>query len=466
MHNHHVVKQMVKNNKEKQEKKGKGSYIEWWQLSLIGIGSIMGAGFFLGTGLSIKTAGPSILIGYLIAGLTTFFVFNALGEMSVNDPEPGSFRAYASKAYGRSMGFTSGWMYWLSGLLIMSSEIVALSTFMQFWFPHVPLWIFSILFAILGFGINFLGVSNFGKIESLFAVVKIATLVIFILFGALVLFGVIHDKDVITSHHTVLGNMFPNGMKGLWSALIFIFFTFGGIVVVGIASSELKSKKDIPKAGVGLIITLVAMYLFSLFFVLNMVSWTEIDESESPFVTALSAFHIPYMDSIFNIIIISAAFSTMVGALFSISHVMVSLAKSGDAPKALKDKNSRGVAWKALLLTAAGLAVSIVFSFLLPNTVYEYITTAAGVMLILNWVIILASHLKLHPSYSKNKGTFKAFGYPITSIAGIVFILLAISGALFHANERIGLLISLGMIVVIFICYKVIFRHRHEKTNV
>lgn len=69
-----------------------------------------------------------------------------------------------------------------------------------------------------------------------------------------------------------------------------------------------------------------------------MVDWRILNESESPFVTALSAFHIPYIDSIFNLIIISAAFSTMVGALFSITPVLVALSEDGDASKACMKK--------------------------------------------------------------------------------------------------------------------------------
>lgn len=64
MKNHHLIKQAVQHKKEKEIKRGKGN-LQWWQLSLIWIGLIIGVGFFLGTGLSIKLAGPSILIGLL-----------------------------------------------------------------------------------------------------------------------------------------------------------------------------------------------------------------------------------------------------------------------------------------------------------------------------------------------------------------------------------------------------------------
>lgn len=457
MKDDHVVKQKVDHKKLDNIQKGKSSGLSWWQLSLIGIGSIIGAGFFLGTSLSIKTAGPAILINYLIAGLTAFFVFSALAEMTVTQPESGSFRTYAKKAFGESMGFVSGWMYWLAGVLIMSSEVVALATFTRLWFPHVPLWVFSIFYAVIAFGINLLGVKNFGKIESLFAVIKLSTLLIFIVFGILLFTHMISPQSVSLSEKDVIGDFIPTGVKGMWSALIFVFFSFGGIEVVGIASSELKNKNEVPKAGISMLIALVAVYILSIFFVLYMVSWNKIDASKSPFVTALTTFNIPYLDSIFNVIIISAAFSTMVGALFSVTNILISLAEDAAAPKVFATKNSRGVPSKALLLTGLALAVFLTFSFILPGTIYEYITTAAGVMLILNWTIILSSQIKLRPHYHNNS-SFQMIGYPFTSYLGIAFILLTVSGGLLHATQRMGVFISLGLILVIFISYWFLFR--------
>ncbi|MEH7110369.1 amino acid permease, partial [Bacillus sp. JJ1764] len=186
-----TFKQTVSHKESDNEEKGEKGDLAWWQLSLIGIGSVIGAGFFLGTGLSIKTAGPAILINYVIAGITAYFVFSAIAEMTVADPQPGSFRTYAKKAYGRSMGFLSGWIYWLAGIFIMSSEAVALGTFTQYWLPHVPLWMFTVGYVVAAFAINLLGVSNFGKIESLFGIIKLSTLVIFIFFGLLILFHMI-----------------------------------------------------------------------------------------------------------------------------------------------------------------------------------------------------------------------------------------------------------------------------------
>jgi L-asparagine transporter-like permease len=458
MRNEHVVKQTVQEQQKQKAKKGKGHKLHWWQLSLIGIGSVIGAGFFLGTGLSIERAGPSILLDYLIAGIIAFLVFSALAEMSVHDKGTGSFKKYAQEAFGRSMGFMSGWMYWVSGILIMASEITALSLFTQFWFPSVPLWLLMIVYAAAGFSIILLGVKNFGTLESLFAVVKIATLIGFIVFGALFLFGAVSPVDTAKSMENGM-TWFPNGFMGTWTAMIFVLFSFGGIAVVGLMSSELERKADTPKAGLSMVVVLMAMYVLSLFFVVSMVSWTAISEEESPFVTALTAFQIPYIGTIFNLILITAAFSTMVGALFSITKIVVSLGRDGDAPKQFSRFNKRGVATRALGLNAAALAATIVISFLLPSKVYEYLTTAAGIILIMNWVIILASQIKNRRSYEENpskKTYFKMPGSPYTSYLGIVLIGVAITGAGFEDGERIGLFISAGIMAVIFAGYFVV----------
>ncbi len=456
MRNEHIVQQTVQRAQEKKAKAGDDHQLHWWQLTLIGIGSIIGAGFFLGTGLSIERAGPSVLIDYLIAGLIAFLVFSALAEMSVHDEETGSFRKYAQEAFGHSMGFMSGWMYWVSGLLIMASEITALGLFTQYWFPSVPLWLFMIMYTAIGLGINLLGVNNFSTLESLFAVVKLATLIGFIGFGLLFLFDFISPASSVQTEAAKFSSLLPNGLMGTWSAMIFVLFSFGGIAVVGLMSSELKHKDETPKAGLVTVVALTIIYILSIFFVLYMISWSVISEDESPFVTALSQFEIPFISSIFTVILITAAFSTMVGALFSITKVIVSLSHAGDAPKALDKHTKRGVATRALGVNAIALSVMIVISYVLPDKVYEYLTTAAGIMLILNWVVILASQIKNRRHYAEKptkKTYFKMIGSPFTSYLGIALIAVAITGAAFQEGERIGLLISIGIMGVIFISY-------------
>jgi len=434
-------------NKPQSQSSREGTLL-WYQLSLIGVGSVIGAGFFLGTGVSIRIAGPALLIGYLIGGLVAYLVYHALADMSVYDPQPGSFRTYARKAFGPYMGFMSGWIYWVAGVLIMSSEIVALSVFTRFWLPGVPLWIFSVIYSVLGLGVIGLGTGNFGKIESLFGLIKLCTLVVFIGFGLLITTGLVsfaHTAAPVPS----MNPLFPNGLSGLWSALVYVLFSYGGIEVLGVASNELKYKKDAPKAGTVILASLTAIYACSLYFVFRLVNWREINESRSPFVTALLPFHLPFLDSFFNLIIISAAFSTMVGTLFTITQVMVSLSQDGDAPQALSCMNKRNVPLQALLMSASGLAAAICFSFWLQNTIYAYFTTAAGLLLIMNWIIILASYLRNHSSYRSIEDQRSRTGQMLTCYTGIGVIILVVMGSLLRSDERIGCYVALGIVAVI-----------------
>jgi L-asparagine transporter-like permease len=452
------VEQVIEQQRLRKTKPGLDhSSMDWWDLSLIGVGAVIGAGFFLGTALSIQRAGLSILLAYIIGGLIAFKVFSSLAEMSTRDPQEGSFRVYARKAFGPQIGFTSGWMYWLAGVLIMSTEVTALAIFSQFWFPTVPLWVFAASYSALALAINLLGVNDFGKIESLFGVIKISALIIFIIFGLLVASGAISLIRPPASNPGDLKQWFPAGLTGLWSALVFVLFSYGGIEVMGILSHELKQYKDIGKSGKVMLTSLTAVYALALLFIFLMVPGYAVSTAESPFVTALSTFGFGFADSLLNIIIISAAFSTMVGALFGVTNVLVSLANDLDAPLLLAWRNNRGVPVPALSLTGLGLLFAIVMSFLLPNTVYEYLATSAGVMLILNWIIILLSNLKLDPHYaSQHLGiTMKRPTGALLSYVTIGLIILTIAGATIHLSERIGVLFSLSMASLIFISARI-----------
>ncbi|MFL6562623.1 MAG: amino acid permease, partial [Bacillus sp. (in: firmicutes)] len=162
--------------------------MKWWQLSLFGVGCTIGTGFFLGSGLAIKMTGPSILIAFTIAALGTYFVYDALSKMTSKEPLKGGFRSYAKKAYGRWAGFSSGWVYWSSEVLIMGSQLTALSIFSRFWFPNIPLWIFTAIYAVLGLTVILIGVKVLNKIENILAILKISAILMFIVIALLALF--------------------------------------------------------------------------------------------------------------------------------------------------------------------------------------------------------------------------------------------------------------------------------------
>lgn len=416
--------------------------LAWWQLSLIGIGCTIGIGFFLGSALGIKHAGASIIFSFLIGATGTYIVYSRLAKMTIQDPQEGSFCYYAGKAFGKWAEFSCGWNYWCSNILIMGSQLTALGLLSQFWFQDVPLWIFSAGYAVLSFFVVMLGTKGFDKMEDLFAVIKIAAILMFIVIALGIFFGWIKGDAGGGANPgnfpNTIKEWLPMGVKGLWSSLIYAFYAYGGIEVIGLMAMQLKKKEDTLKAGTIMMFLLMILYVGSLGLAVSLASFNKFTEKESPFVTALTNYDLAFFPHVFNGAIIIAGFSTMTAALFGVTTLLVTLAKDGDAPKLFQKKlNFKDLPLPSLLLGMGGLAASVICAFLLPGKVFEFITTAAGLLLLYNWLFILLSSFKL-----VEKGRF-------LSILGLLLLLLAISGTVVEKTIRNGFFISILFVALI-----------------
>ena len=416
--------------------------LAWWQLSLIGVGCIIGTGFFLASSIAIKMTGPSVILAFIMAATATYIVFEALAKMSADDPQKGSFRTYAKKAYGRWAGFSSGWVYWCSEILIIGSQLTAISLLSKFWFPDVKLWIFASIYAVCGLIVLFIGAKAFGKLESIYAVMKIAAIFMFIVIAILALTGVL-DGNPKEGVPQSFAEFFPKGVIGFWSALIFAFFAHGGIEVMGVMAIHLKNKEDAPKSGKVMLGLLAVIYVTSLSLALLLLPYDKFRENKSPFVEALAGVgDIAFFPHVFTAAIIIAGFSTMSASLFSVTTILVTISEDGDAPKIFSKQTKKKfkMPLPAIMLTSSGLVLSIVTSLLLPDKVYEYITTAAALMLLYNWLFILTMYHRLIEPTTADK---------VKRIIGMFLVVAAVSGTLVHKTSRPGFFISLVFLAVI-----------------
>lgn len=428
--------------------------LKWWQLSLLGIAGTIGTGYFLGSGLAISIGGPAVLIAYILAAAGTYAVFDALARMTAEHPEQGSFRSYAKKAFGSWAGFGSGWLYWFSELLIMGSQLTALSIFSRFWFPAVPMWIFAAGFAVVGILIVFFGNKGFDRVENILAIIKMAAIVMFLIVAAALLMGWIGGSKFTAKVPLSYNALFPSGAIGLWSAFIFAFYAYGGIEVLGIMSFRLKNPAEAPKAGKVMLLGLTAVYVLSIALAVIMVPLSAFNPKESPFVLALSSDHLTFVPHLFNGVLIIAGFSTMTASLYAITSMMITLAQEGDAPRVFSRKWKDKYPFYALCLIAGGLVGAIMMSLWLPEKVYEYITTAAGLMILYNWsLILLSSGRLLKPSFLS----------AVKRWVGLVLIAAAVAGTLFHALSRPGFYISLLIVSLIALSDWIVQRFRNKK---
>lgn len=434
---------MSKSAAEQPESKeaGQKGKMSWWQLTLFGLGTTTGTGFLLGSSLAIEKSGFSVILNFLLAAVGTYFVFQALANMFAKHSEKGSFRTYSKQAFGHWAGFSHGWVYWSSEMLILGSQLTAIGLFTKFWFPAIPLWILTSGYAALGVGVILLGTAWFEKTVNILAIVKLAAIVMFIILACLVIPGFLGSENAHMHTPKSLHDVFKGGAMGIWTSLIYVFFCFSGIEVMGIMAAELKEPKEAPKSGRVMIMIITLLFILSIGLVLLVTPIEQITTQESPFVSALKDLHYQVLVHIFNGVLIIAGFSGLVASLYSVTLVMSMIADEGDAPKLFAKKTKkRQFPYGALVLTIAGMIISITVALLLPDKVYEYITTAGGLMLIYTWLYIVCASLKLLKP--------KAWGRA-QSFVSIALLLAAVAGTLFDQATRPGFFISLAFISTI-----------------
>ena len=111
------------------------------QISMIGLGSSIGTGLFLGSAISVKLAGPAVTVSFLGGALIAITVMWALAEMAAEHPTAGSFGLYAEMYIHPWAGFAVRYTYWLCLVIIIGSEVVAASIYLKLWFPGTPSWV-------------------------------------------------------------------------------------------------------------------------------------------------------------------------------------------------------------------------------------------------------------------------------------------------------------------------------------
>ncbi|MFR9709472.1 amino acid permease [Paenibacillus sp. MB22_1] len=222
--------------------------ISTFHLTMLGLGTIVGGSFFLGSGVAIQAAGPSILLSFILGGLLVYIILYALSEMTVADPVPGSFRTYAERSLGRSVGFITGWVYWVGLILAMSSESIAASTFLREWFPSFSEVAMGMLIIVGITLLNLLGADYLSKLESGLAAVKLLAIVGFIVIGLALIAGWIPGTPAAGGGELQNEAWFPGGIAGIAGSMLIVMFSYSGFEVIGLAASEVENpKKTIPR---------------------------------------------------------------------------------------------------------------------------------------------------------------------------------------------------------------------------
>ncbi|CAN7685298.1 amino acid permease [Paenibacillus sp. LjRoot153] len=414
--------------------------LSWWQLALFGIGCTIGTGFFLGSSIAIQKSGFVVVFIFLLAALATLFVYEALAQMTAANPEKGSFRNYVREAYGRWAGFGVGWLYWSSEMLILGSSLTAIGIFTQFWLPNLPLWLLTAFYSFLALLVIILGSKGINKTENICAIVKMGAVFLFIAIAGIAFIKGTHGINAIQGS---TAHWIGSGWTGAWKGLLYAFYAFSGIEVMGFMAIHLRNPKEAYKAGRLMLLTITVLYVLSISLALLFITKEQLTSDKSPLLLSLGIMGLPVLVHMMNGVLIIAGFSILVASLYGVSTMLVALAEGGDAPPWLADrKGKKQLPLYALGVNTMGLCVSIVLALVMPSHIFEHMTTAGGLVLLYTWLLIVASYLKqLRPNLS---GQLKSW-------TAILLIMAAATGPLLEISGRPGFWTSLLIVMVIVI---------------
>jgi GABA permease/S-methylmethionine transporter len=428
------------------------------RLIIMSLGNIVGSGIFLGSSTVISVAGPGAVLAYLIGGLIMAFEVMFITEMCVINPARGAFRVHASEVFGPWVGFVNGWMFWCSGVLGMASEVAAAAIFTRFWLPHIPLWVFCIVYAAVMAVINLGDLRGLSRVESVLASVKVIALVLFIIFGLLTLTGVIHFGSYrLSDPFASFKSFMPKGWGGIFASMIMVMFCYTGTGIIGLAIADTeRPETNAPKAILVIVSVVPLLYGLSALFIVLLTQWSSVSASASPFVFILSRLKIPFSDSILNFIVLTAALSGLNSAMYSSSRMLNSLSLDHQASKLFLKTNKNGVPVFALGMSSLALLFTAILSYLLPEKVFIILATSSGFLAMFNWLTISVTHyfyrkktLRERPEKLK----FKAPGYPYTSFAEAILIVALLAASPLYPGQLSGLIGSLALYAGLTLLY-------------
>jgi amino acid transporter, AAT family len=427
------------------------------QLSMIAIGGAIGTGLFLGSAISVKVAGPGVILSYVGAAAIALCLMWALGEMTVAHPVAGSFGVHSEMYLHPWAGFAMRYSYWLAQVIAIGSEMIAASIYCKHWFPHVPAWWWIAGFSAALIYVNARSVASFGEFEYWFAMLKVVTITMFLILGGALLFG-IGSTRIGTSNYISQGGFLPNGWAGVGLGVAMAVFSYLGLEIVAVTSGEAKDPATaLPRAMRWTLARLGIFYIGGLAIVVGVVPWNQVGLGESPFVRVFETAGIPAAARVMNFVVLSAALSSVNCNLYLTSRMLFSLARGGYAPSPLGRLSKRGTPVAALLVSSAGMIAALFLEHWFQATAYVYMLGAAFFGGIFVWLMIFVTHLAFRrrtARWPKPPTRFAPRG-PWSSLFG----LLALTGVLVSTwwvpGLRITLTAGFPWLAFISLCYLV-----------
>ncbi|CAF2505061.1 unnamed protein product [Rotaria sp. Silwood2] len=450
---------------------------------MIALGGAIGTGLFLASGQALSLSGPGgSLISYGIVSIMVYFVMTSLAELSTQYPISGSFNTFGSRFVDEAFGFALGYNYYFTWITAIAGELVAAGIIVQFWLPHVPSIVWSLLGMTIMFLLNVFTVKSYGEAEYWFAMIKVLTVIIFIIVGILVDTGVLGNDKIGFRNWKIDGAPFYKGIGGIVTTSLVSGFSFGGTEAVGITAGESANpRRDVPRAMNGTIWRIVLFFVGSIVIMGLIIPYNdprlahkEVENiAVSPFTLVFIASGVKPAVHIMNAVILTTILSAGNSGLYVCTRILYALAMEGKAPKQFTYVTRHGIPIWCLAFTVLVSTILFGLSFIGNKIIYRWLVNITGVMGFIAWFGISIAHWRFRRAYilqgySLNDLVYKALFFPVGPILASLFICIFVLGQGYSAFTThpfsfvnfLAAYITIPVFLTVFLVYKFVKKTR------
>jgi AAT family amino acid transporter len=444
------------------------------QMEMIAIGGTIGSGLFMGATSTIKWAGPSVLLAYAFVGVVLYGVMRALGEMIYISPGTGSFADYGAKYIHPLTGYLVKWSNVFQFIIVGISDIIAMTQYLNYWWPNLPDWLSGIVMIIFLTLANLASAKAYGRLEFWFAMIKVVTIIVMIIVGLLVILVGLgnHWHPVGISNLWSHGGFFPNGLKGFIFSMAVIAGSYQGIELLGITAGESASPRHaIVKSVKSVLWRILIFYIGAIFVIVSIYPWNQLKAVGSPFVETFTKVGITGAAGIINFVVLTAALSGANSGIYSASRMLFKLAIDKEVPAFFGKLSKLVVPNVAIVTISFWIFLGFIVNFILTSVnsaskdLFVIVYSSSVLPGMVPWFVILMSELnfrKVHPEQLRDH-PFKMPLYPAYNYFSLIMLALIVLFMFINPDTRVS--VSVGVIFLVIMSCIYFYRAKHGKED-
>jgi amino acid transporter len=375
-----------------------------FDITMIGVGAMIGAGIFVLTGIAAGATGPALMLAFALNGIVTIFTAMVYAELGSAIPESGGGYLWVKEAHGGSHAFLAGWMSWFSHAVAGALYALGFGSYGAHLLRSLALQLpgmesrllekgLAVAVVLIFLYINYRGISETGMAGNIVTLGKLAVLALFIGFG---LHAILERPEPTDPFRP----FFPKGMESIFLAMGFTFIAFEGYEIIVQAGEEVKNpRRSIPRAVFWSLIIVVPLYILVGIVAIGAIqstgpTWEFLGEHRELGLVKAAEQFMPFGSFILLFGGLLSTVSALNATTFSSTRVAFAMGRDKALPDLFARIHKRN---RTPYMALAGTGVIILLMVLLVPI--EEVTTAADVMFLLLFVQVNYAVLRIRREY-------------------------------------------------------------------